>query len=146
MKAKSSLIATILFAFSCAAMAQSALPASVQKQFKPLQVQSLSMNKGVLKAVFKKDVVKYPVFSLAVRSVCSTYWSGAKDVATFRPVRLEVLNSAATQGFALAKVATECATLGTSRDSAAHLKTKAWVCVAGNCRERRPGEKTSGDE
>lgn len=152
-KAVSAAIALAASALIAPAFAQSKpAPAEVLSVLKAYQTNSVSIEPGnVVLVVLPRPVATWPIAQNLYTAFCYPAaegkprpWGGTSFS------RLEVRNDIKAQGYSLPTSAVDCKTIGhISADAAEKQKrlTAAWVCVAGNpCRERRPGEKTAGDQ
>lgn len=131
----------------------STLPQDLQKSLKPYAIKDASLQTGVLKVVMDRPVVTWTMYyNIVTWAACAPLWeSKAKAWGGGDIKRIEVRNGTAAQGFAFVGGRKECAELGSMKGGEAAAKTyieaKTLVCVAGNdCRQRRPGEVTAGDQ
>lgn len=127
------------------------LPPEVEKLFKGFDKVSVTEEPGrVVHLVMKRPVATYDMARSAYSLMCTSVYGNEKKAWGGRDfTRLEVRNSIKAQGYSFPASKADCLRMGpmNSEQKSAHEKSVAWVCVAGNpCRERRPGEKTSGDE
>lgn len=127
------------------------VPADLAKQFKPFSPIKATVDDGVLRVVLPKQIVRSKhLFSGVYLAYCSPTWDSKKAWGGRDFKRVEVVNSANTQGFAIAANKADCVKAGRMKDAQEErdfLKELTWVCVAGNpCRPRNPGEVTASDE
>ncbi|TCW81025.1 hypothetical protein C5O80_22855 [Burkholderia sp. SRS-46] len=129
------------------------LPADLQKSLTSFSITSAAIDGGALKINVKRPVVTRHIYSSIVSmGVCLPLWNNARTGWGAASITsIEVRNEIGAQGFAFRGGRKECDGLGkiSGGDSAMkqYIDARTWVCVAGNeCRPRRPGELTAGDE
>lgn len=126
------------------------IPKTIQDHLKAMGA-TATLSNGTLRATINKQVVNGDVFRHYVKSICMPLWladNGKDGWKGAKVERLEAINVAGAQGFAMPSARKACADLGRLTDAASadYIWKSAWVCVAGNpCRPRRDGEVTSGD-
>lgn len=130
-----------------------ALPADLQKSLKPYSIKDASLDGGVLRVTMDRPTVTRDMYySIVSMGACAPLWSDKRKAWGGAQIeRMEVRNAIKAQGFAFAGGRKECAELGSVEggDTAAkkYVEARTLVCVAGNeCRPRRPGEVTAGDQ
>ena len=129
------------------------LPASLQRSLAPYSIKSAAIESGALKITVNRPTVTRDIYSSIVSmGACSPLWSDArKGWGASTITSVEVRNAIGAQGFAFRGGRKECAELGQVSGGGAEVRkyvdAHTWVCVAGmECRPRRPGEVTAGDE
>lgn len=128
------------------------IPLELDKSIKGFAIAEKSLEHGALRVVFAHPVVNQETYSTFIRlGVCAPLWDDAKRGWRDAKIdRVEVLNKSQGQGFAFIGGRKACMELGHAKGADAskgYLADHTWICVAGfDCRPRRPGEKTSGDE
>lgn len=127
------------------------LPPAVEKLFRGFDKTSVTEEPGkVVLLVMKRPVATYAMASSAYTLMCSDVYNNEKKAWGGRDfTRLEVRNNIQAQGFSFPASKADCMAMAdmNMEQQKAHEKKVAWVCVAGNeCRPRRPGEVTSGDQ
>ncbi|WGS42144.1 hypothetical protein LFL97_00955 [Burkholderia sp. JSH-S8] len=129
------------------------LPADLQKSLKSFSIASAAIDGGVLKVNVKRPTVTRDIYSSIISmGACLPLWNNARTGWGAASIKsIEVRNAIGAQGFAFRGGRKECDELGkvSGGDSAMkqYIDARTWVCVAGNeCRPRRPGEVTAGDE
>lgn len=128
------------------------LPAPLEKSLRGFDLNMMELDKGVLRLAYRRPAVKFEQFAgLVENGACMPLLMDPKGGWGRAQIqRIEVKSSAGTQGYAINGARQVCADIGGIAGGAAkvreYLVKVAEVCVAGECRPRRPGEKTSGDE
>lgn len=128
------------------------IPLELDKSIRNFAIAEKSLEQGVLRVVIARSVVNQETYSTFIKlGVCAPLWEDAKRGWRDTKIdRVEVLNKSQGQGFAFIGGRKACMELGHAKGADAskgYLADHTWVCVAGfDCRPRRPGEKTSGDE
>jgi len=129
------------------------LPPDLQKSLKPYTIKDASLQAGVLRIVMDRPIATWAMYyNMVTWGACAPLWEGkAKAWGGGNIERVEVRNAVGAQGFAFFGGRKECAELGGLKggESAAkkYIEARTLVCVAGNeCRPRRPGELTAGDQ
>lgn len=125
------------------------IPKSITDQLRSLQIEQAELSDGALRVRFKKSVVNKDAYFTLVRSTCMPICLAEKKDGwgSANIERVEAINQVGAQGFAFVGGRRSCAELGkVVGDDSKFIDSKTFVCVARNpCRERRPGELTSGD-
>lgn len=132
-----------LASFLASALALSAamadpVPKGVESAIKNLSLQSWSFRDGKLRLVMDRRTVSKEVYSTAVNLVCGEQW---REPAAFERMwleRIEVLNYANAQGFALLNANAQCRRLGKATGASGEMliQDAAVKCEAGVCRAR----------
>ena len=142
--------ALCLFAFTAHA---EPLPASLQRSLAPYSIKSAVIDGGALKISVNRPTVTRDIYwSIVSMGACSPIWSDArKGWGATKITSVEVRNAIGAQGFAFRGGRKECVEMGNVSGGGAearkYVEARTWVCVAGmECRPRRPGEVTAGDE
>lgn len=129
------------------------LPEPLARSLAPLDATEARLDAGTLSARLNKPVVTFTAFeSFVTNNVCSPLFLDAKaGWGRSKIARVELRNQVGAQGYAVNNARQVCRDIGDIAGGAANVKKYlqpiALVCVAGNeCRPRRAGERTSGDE
>lgn len=129
-----------------------AIPKGIADQIRVLKIDRSTLHEGVLRVVYRLDVVSVDVYRHFVQAHCMPLWlaSGKDGWDGANIKRVEAMNSIEAQGFAFVGGRTACDELGkvSGGPEAEHrfIASRTLVCVAGEpCRKGRPGELTSGD-
>lgn len=144
--------AVALFLSLPAAVHAEALPAPLEKSLRGYDLNMMTLDKGVLRLAYRRPVVKFDQFAgLVENGACMPLLMDQKGGWGRAAIdRIEVRTNAGTQGYAIGGARKVCTDIGGIAGGSAkvreYLVKVAEVCVAGDCRPRRPGEKTSGDE
>lgn len=130
-----------------------ALPADLQKSLKPYSIKEATLDAGVLRITMDRPTVTRDMFyNIVSIGTCAPLWSDKRKAWGGANIdRVEVRNAIKAQGFAFTGGRKECGELGSvaGGDAAAkrYVEARTLVCVAGmECRPRRPGEVTAGDQ
>jgi len=151
---RKNLVLVVCMAFGVAsgiAFADS-IPVDLDKSIRGFAIAEKTLEDGVLRVAFNRSVVNQETYSTFINlGVCAPLWEDAKRGWSAAKIeRVEVLNKSHGQGYAFMGGRKSCLELGHAPGNDAakrYLADHTWVCVAGfDCRPRRPGEKTSGDE
>lgn len=127
------------------------IPGPLQSSLDQFALLDSTLKDGVLRVVLNRSVVNQETYKTVITmGACATLWMDKAGWGKAKIERIEVMNRVQGQGFAFVGGRKACADLGHAKGEEAsrrYLAAHTWVCVAGfPCRERRPGEKTSGDE
>jgi hypothetical protein len=148
--ARSTIVAALGLAFNAHA---GEIPPALQKSLKPYSIGSAVLDRGALKITMSRPVVTRTMYaSVVAMGACSPLWSDArKGWGGAKIDRIEVKNAAGAQGYAFRGGRKECVELGGvsggDTEVRKYVDAHTWICVAGaECRPRRPGEVTAGDE
>lgn len=129
------------------------VPLQLKKSLQSYRINNMTLQKEVLKIQTKYSVVTYDIYkSMAQHGICLSLWLDKKKgwgKANFK--RVEILNDIGKQGFAMIGGRNTCNELGKftgeqGQEQNEYLYAHTWVCVAGICHQRQPGERINGDK